>query len=657
MRTLGAMLLAAVAICAGARAQQRFAFVHPGLLHSRQDLERIKRAVANREEPIFAGYEKLRSHPQSQADYAMRGPFEEIGRNPNVHSGEFDQDANAAYQNAILWAVTGDKAHAVTAVEILDAWSGTLKRVSGADAVLMAGLGPFKMINAAEILRYTGAGWPEAGAQRFGKTCREAIYPALKDFAEFANGNWDTAATKTMLAMAVYLDDRAMFERDLRYYVNGAGDGRLTYYIYENGESQESGRDQAHTQLGLAHLGDASEIAWHQGLDLYGYANNRLLAGFEYTARYNLGRDVPFTPDLDRTGMYAHSVISPRGPLRPVYEEIYNHFVNRAGLAAPFTAQAAATVRPEGAAQGADHTGFGTLLFTRGRAPDDLPASCAPAGLVAQAAAGGIRLTWVAIRGKPRYAVKRAVAGGTFRAITSGLASPEYLDAEVKPGELYRYAVAAANGPDSQEIEIADGLPPGWRHLDIGASAPGSAAFDGEQYAVEGAGHGIGGARDEFHFAWTPLRGDGAITARFVPQVASQSAIFGLMLRDGFDEGSPQASLLVVRSLSAPAGSRGAWQTNLVVRRAPGESASTVASGSNLPAPYVTYGRLMDPYWLRLERKGTLVMASVSPDGEAWVKVGEAAIPMGPSLSAGLAVSSALPTVTTSVRFDHVKLP
>jgi hypothetical protein len=50
-------------------------------------------------------------------------------------------------------------------------------------------------------------------------------------------------------------------------------------------------------------------------------------------------------------------------------------------------------------------------------------------------------------------------------------------------------------------------------------------------------------------------------------------------------------------------------------------------------------------------------MASVSPDGEAWVKVGEAAIPMGPSLSAGLAVSSALPTVTTSVRFDHVKLP
>jgi regulation of enolase protein 1 (concanavalin A-like superfamily) len=65
----------------------------------------------------------------------------------------------------------------------------------------------------------------------------------------------------------------------------------------------------------------------------------------------------------------------------------------------------------------------------------------------------------------------------------------------------------------------------------------------------------------------------------------------------------------------------------------------------------------MDPYWLRLERKGTLVMPSVSPDGEAWVKVGEAAIPMGPSLSAGLAVSSALPTVTTSVRFDHVKLP
>ena len=33
---------------------------------------------------------------------------------------------------------------------------------AGKDAVLMAGLGPFKMVNAAEILRYTTSGWKES---------------------------------------------------------------------------------------------------------------------------------------------------------------------------------------------------------------------------------------------------------------------------------------------------------------------------------------------------------------------------------------------------------------------------------------------------------------------------------------------------------------
>ena len=343
-----------------------FQFVHPGLLHSRADFRRMKDGVSRQQEPIVSGFEVFRAHPQSQATYRMLGPFEEIGRNPTVHFREFDQDANAAYQNAVMWAITGETAYASKAKEILNAWASTLKRVSGADAVLMASLGPFKMVNAAEIIRYTDAGWSEADAQRFGRMCREVFYPVLQDFALFANGNWDTAAVKMVMAMGVFTNDRAMYERALRYYVNGAGDGRLTHYIYPTGQCQESGRDQAHTQLGLAHLGDASEIAWHQGLDLYAYAGNRLLAGFEYTAKYNLGEEVPFEPDLDRTGKYAHMVISPRGQFRPVFEQIYNHYVNRQGIPAPYTQKAAEKIRPEGAAQGADHPGFGIAAVFKG---------------------------------------------------------------------------------------------------------------------------------------------------------------------------------------------------------------------------------------------------------------------------------------------------
>jgi hypothetical protein len=254
-------------------------FVHPGLLHSRGDLARIKSAVAEKALPTFAGYEVFRSHPQSQSEYHIRGPRSVVGRNPTVGAGDYDSDANAAYQCALMWAITGDIAYANKARQIVNAWSATQESITGKDAVLMAGLGPFKMVNAAEILRYTDSGWPAAEVERTEKHFREVIYPVISDFAPFANGNWDTAAIKTMLAIGVFCEDRTIFERALRYYVNGAGNGRLTHYVInETGQCQESGRDQQHTQLGLAHLGDCCEIAWHQGLDLYGASNNLLLA-------------------------------------------------------------------------------------------------------------------------------------------------------------------------------------------------------------------------------------------------------------------------------------------------------------------------------------------------------------------------------------------
>ena len=193
----------------------------------------------------------------------------------------------------------------------------------------MAGLGTFEMVNAAELLRYSNAGWAEPDIRRCERMFTNAIYPEIKDFALFANGNWDAAAEQTMLAIAVFCSDRAMFERALRYYCNGGGDGRLTHYVInEAGQAQESGRDQQHTQLGLALLGDCCQIAWNQGLDLYGYADNRLLKGFEYTAKYLLGEEVPFTPMLDETGQKypwdKHRAFFGFSPSS--MEQIHNHY-------------------------------------------------------------------------------------------------------------------------------------------------------------------------------------------------------------------------------------------------------------------------------------------------------------------------------------------
>lgn len=347
------------------------AFTHPGLLCSRQQLDLIKSKLATGEQPWQGGYERLRTHPQASFDYAVKGGYATVGRGnrpgDNVHKGQFDADCNAAHYNALMWYLTGDRRHADKAIEILNAYGSELREIVGTDKILMASLNGAKLVYAAELIRHTDAGWTAADVERFETMLRSVFYPVIRDFATFANGNWSTGCVKTMMAIGVFCDDREIFDRAVDWYRGGTDNGSLTNYIInEDGQCQESGRDQQHAQLGIAHLAEACEIAWNQGLDLYGAADNRLLKGFEYSAKYNLGGDVPFRTYRDKTGKYYHKKISEqgRGQLRPIWEMVYNHYRNRKGIECPYTQQAAENVRPEGAGPYADCCGFGTLLFS-----------------------------------------------------------------------------------------------------------------------------------------------------------------------------------------------------------------------------------------------------------------------------------------------------
>lgn len=647
-----------------------FAFVHPGLLQDREDLERIKIAVAQKQEPVYSGYEIFRTNAQSQLDYQMRGPLAMVSRNPTVGQVAYDSDANAAYQLAIQWCVTGDIAYAKKSEQIINAWATTLTAITGRDAVLMAGLGPFKMVNAAEILRYTDAGWSQSKIQRAEKNFRNVVYPIVENFAPFANGNWDTAAIKTMMAIGVFCNDRAMFERALDYYEDGTGDGCLTHYIIAgSGQCQESGRDQQHTQLGLAHLGDCCEIAWHQGLNLYEYDDDLLLKGFEYTAKYNLGDDVPFIETMDRTGKYHHTQISMngRGRFRAVWEEVYNAYANRLGIPAPFIQQVVEKIRPEGAGvptapNGADHVGFGTLLFAQPKSSgleqfQKVPR--APAGLVAEGSPDKIKMTWIAAIGAKSYTVKRAMGDGDYKIIAQNISTTACLDTNVTAGGIYHYQVSAANefgeSADSFPVSICAGLPKPWVHSDIGAtSVAGSANFDGRTWMLEGAGKNIGGTKDECQFAFLPLDGDGTMVARFVPETSSQFSEFGLMMRASSAADAANVSFLISpqagQNVEAPG-----WRVELSVRKSDGAETTAAAASENFSEPMVTYGRLTGFVWLKLQRTADNFIGSISTNGEDWTQVGATSATLK-QVMAGLAVCSRLPKITTEVKFDHVLL-
>jgi len=366
----GLLSLHAVRCCAQV-SNAPASFRHPGLLHTQESLHFIRTQVAARQEPWFSAYQTFTNHAQSQAAWKLRGPFAVVSRDkPTLRFGDVEMvmDANAAYQNALLWCLTDNPAHAWTAIRILNAWANTCTRIVGHDMQLAAGLNGFKLVNAAELIRHTSTFWKPEEIATFERFLNTVVKPPIYDFATFANGNWDAACLKTLLAIGVFCEDRPLFERACIYYRSGSGNGRLTHYVInEAGQCQESGRDQGHTQLGLGLLAEACEVAWNQGVDLYGENNNRLLKGFEYTARYNLGYDVPFVPCVDTTGRYRQTKIAAdkRGELLSIYEMVVNHYCGRRNLQAPYTTDAAIHGRPEGPAHQCDHAGFGTLLFSQ----------------------------------------------------------------------------------------------------------------------------------------------------------------------------------------------------------------------------------------------------------------------------------------------------
>lgn len=343
----------------------KITFVHPGVIHSQSSLDFVQAKIAAKEEPWLEAWNQLKSsrylrsnwEPSPRA-HVERGP----SNNPNIGSNEFSSNGRAAYTNALYWALTGDIKKAQKAAQILNAWSSTLKTVSNHDARLLIGMSGLPYIVAAELLTHTWNGWPKKERTQFAQMLRKVWYPIIKDFYPTANGNWDASMIQTMIAMGVHLDDRRIFERATDYYREGKGNGAVDNYFMKSGQCQESGRDQNHTQMGLEFLANTCETAWVQGVDLYGAHDNRLLKGFEYTARYNLGNRVRYVPHKSYQGRYYYKKISSedRGRLRGMYEKIYNHYHNRKGLKAPYTKQAALKNRPE---SGRESLPWSTLMF------------------------------------------------------------------------------------------------------------------------------------------------------------------------------------------------------------------------------------------------------------------------------------------------------
>ena len=381
-------------------------FTHGGgILYTQADFDRAKQKVAQGASPWIEAWNAGKSTSFASPTYTpnpVPAPAR-WGGHPELNSGnsQLFNDSEAALVHAIIWKVSSNATEANTsklkAQQIVDAWSSTVNTAVGGDEKqLLAGLTGYRFAAAADILSADSA-WVNAGKFTAAKNMLLNYFlPSLREYLAnhygkngdqypyYYRGNQDTAPMVTIMAIGVLCDDLTIYNEAVNEFKNGNHNGRVTHYLIPSSsdpnlaQAEESGRDQPHTQLGIGMLANMAQISYNQKIgdasfeDLYEYSNRLILKGFEYTAKYNNGGTVPFTPvwtfDWRNEPVISESG---RGQMRPIYEMVWNHYHNVKGFADSattdpvyYTKARAAALRPEGIHT--DHQPFTTLLYTTG---------------------------------------------------------------------------------------------------------------------------------------------------------------------------------------------------------------------------------------------------------------------------------------------------
>ncbi|HEY4356999.1 MAG TPA: alginate lyase family protein [Acidobacteriaceae bacterium] len=333
-------------------------FQHPGVLVSRAQLDYIKAMVQAHVEPFYSTFIKAQNSTWGSLSYAPIGPpaggMIQCGSSsvPDIGCSDSDNDATAAYTQALLWYITGNQAYAQKSIQIMDLYAQNLKGYDTAysNAPLQAAWDGQKWPRAAEIIRYSNAGWTDPEITAFQAMLNNAIVPRIKNGAT-ENGNWEISMIESLLGIGVFNDDQTLFNTGITYYKqripsnfyyhtdgpapvptprgNPGWNGQTVFNSSVDGVSQETCRDFGHTEYSLAGTMNAAETARIQGIDLYTQFQDRLIATLEFHAFYLLGNPVPAAVCGGTVSLNTY----------PTFEIGYNEYHNRLNQNLPYTLQ------------------------------------------------------------------------------------------------------------------------------------------------------------------------------------------------------------------------------------------------------------------------------------------------------------------------------
>jgi hypothetical protein len=448
-------------------------FQHPGLLATEADFARIRTRIANGDQPWKTWWDKLCVEKFATLD-TRPYPVASVYRLDNSKFAMY-VDIRRAWCLALRWKLSSpqDNRYADKAVEFLDAWANTLKEVGSKPAestasddhtfILMAGMQGHQWAQIGEIMR-TYKGWPAASLKRFQDMLTTVFAPIsswfLSDGRIKSHANWDMASLVGAMAIGIFCDKPDLYRLAYDCYAGNNrgklrtfGNGSIVHGVYymhpgHFGQWEESGRDQGHSTLGISLGADVMEMAWNQGDDLYGLYNNRFLSASEYVARSNLVDEngkpyaMPYTPEQDPTAPHPAlwTRVNSGQQSRNAWEPIYNHYVNRLGLAAPNVARMVEFCEPNYWGN-SDDIAFPTLIHRRD--PYAAPMK-PPSGLTGHLHDGRVLLSWWGSAGATAYVVGRGTrANGPFARLTTVAAAEVLTFTDTPPDGVWFYQITA----------------------------------------------------------------------------------------------------------------------------------------------------------------------------------------------------------------------
>lgn len=347
-------------------------FTHPGIGITADALESTRLQLQAGAEPWASYFDAMKATKYASRTLTSSNqgagdgvPLSDAFKDSSMNA-RLDADGTGAQTQALLYFFTGDPVYRENALKIVRIWShmDPAKFAFYGDAQIKIGGGMYRLVQAAELLRYTsvvesGSTYPLAWtSQDTADFTANFIEPATATFA-WSNAWYMNQGTLPMMgamAGAIFTDNRARYDERVEWFaVNAAHPNQdvngsvaaMFRLIDENdplnpyGKSfvqhVEMGRDQAHAADDVLTLTVLARLVDTQGTKLnpttgvpstardavtpYRFLGDRLLKGANSFVGFMMGHDVPWIDITEQGGTLAQSY---RGRWTDAVNELYH---------------------------------------------------------------------------------------------------------------------------------------------------------------------------------------------------------------------------------------------------------------------------------------------------------------------------------------------